>query len=448
MLTFGIKSKILDLIVTICGWSNMATTMAIRWLLVLIYVGFIVACPPECSCDRRHRVTCIGVEFTGEDLNKFQIPIGTKSVRLSGNGINNISANFIGLFENITSLEISKNNISVIPANTFIKLRYLKKLALRFNNVKEISTESFNGLQKLETLNLEGNLIQTLAKGIFSRLDSIKSLLLTGNKLRTIPNDIFTKMSNLRNLFLSDNNISGIGDKAFQNLSMTKLGISYNKIKQLPPYTFKGFEIKFKILLLNNPFDCNCSSLMTYLHHYSNLRYKIVGYCISPQTLKNMNILTAYRKTQCSLCDLNLCQNNANCTGTYSTMQCHCQKQYTGRYCEKNICQELTANIRVEKHNDSYGFYKRGNDTKEVIVYVKDEIDARTIAILYLTSSIEFFIILSLVVLLVCRRYDAWKIDHQPDAYTKRYNYHLNEEKVQNIYVTRDDVIKRTSSYF
>ena len=397
------------------------------WVITVI-VAFmfrlIQSCPGKCDCDKYspYKMTCDSIILTTKDLKELKIPSYITELRLLENDIQEISSEILKNFENLTSFEISNNLISTIPTNTFKDFKLLKTLKLRDNKIHTITQKSFSGLQNLRKLDLGNNDISLLRTNVFHQLNSVEEIKLMYNKIKSLPNRVFPTLKNLRYLFLRNNNISFIGDHAFQNMSMNRIGLTHNKLQNIPYSAFSGVKISYKILLYFNPLECNCRGLMDYAVNLKHLRHKILGYCESPYEAKDKDIFTAYTETKCSFCDLKPCRNGGICTGNKTWYRCSCTEKFKGRRCDVSICEykiRYVTKLVYVPGNTVIQYQKRDRDNETVptVVIKQDGDTQKKLMILYAMCSLEFIVILCFVALFMWKRYQDWKLlkeyDHQ-----------------------------------
>ena len=403
--------------------------------LTLLLFSLTEACHQLCDCDRYtpSRMTCEDIEFSSDELRTLVIPDAVSELRLVDNGIEEISSEILEQFVNLTSLEISDNTIHHIPPHTFHKFKNLKTLKLKRNKIRTVDRDSFLGLRSLKKIDLSNNEIRDLDPNTFADLRTLQEVKLIYNKLHTVPNGLFTVLPDLRDVFLTKNNISTIGDRAFQNLTMKRIGLTHNKLKRIPVGAFRGLTVRLKILLYFNPLECLCKDLMDYAMNLKHLTNRILGECESPYEVKDKHLLSAYKETTCTQCDLNPCHNGGKCTGDKNWYTCQCTERYKGRNCGTSICElkikyvERVVYVPGSKTVVSYQRGDRMNETDPEVTgtgegeggteLVMDEDAEKKLMILYAMCSLEFIVILCFVALFMWKRYQDWKLlkeyDHQ-----------------------------------
>lgn len=205
-----------------------------------------------------------------------------KLINLHGNRIANVSDTvFIGCSDNLLGLDIGYNDLAEVPRLVMPKLIILN---LSLNQFRGLSKDSFINLPSLIYLNLSNALID--------------------NELNTVPSSIFDYNRQLEFLDLSANQIELIEYGAFRNLSLTKVNLSKNKLKELEVGTFGE--------LLNLEYLDLSSNQISFIKN---------GAFDEVPKLRNLNLsknkLQAFRgelftSTRTQLEKLNLCQNSIN----------------------------------------------------------------------------------------------------------------------------------------
>nr|AIO08213.1 variable lymphocyte receptor C [Petromyzon marinus] len=123
-----------------------------------------------------------------------------------------------------------------IPADT-------TKLVLMSTGLKHISSTAFAHLKQLQRLELDKNQLESLPSGAFDQLVELKQLYLTYNQLKSLPSGVFDSLTKLTILQLDDNQLQSVPDGAFDRLT-----------------SLKG------IWLQNNPWDCECASIIYFVN--------------------------------------------------------------------------------------------------------------------------------------------------------------------------------------
>ena len=405
---------------------------------ILVFTSkFSSSCLTRCFC-KQTKITCENVDVSIDNLKELQISSEITEFYLRGSNLNKISSKILKKLKHLKTLEISNNNIEYIPTNTFKDFNSLEKLILKGNELKTLSKDMFTGLKNLYYLDLSENQISELSYNVFEKLPKIVDIRLQQNKLKVIPNFVFSNIKTLRLLFFTNNFIHEIHDQAFENLSMMKLGLSFNRLKSIPVSAFKGFQITGKIVLINNPLDCSCPFAMKYGLNLQHLQHKVWGYCANPFSVRESNILDAHKKMFCSMCDLQPCLNKGECIGNKTTYICKCGVQYKGDNCELDMCRNFNKNTPKttikdkinEKLDGSYrGSYQTENQSvinHTEYIYIKEKIedkDSQTkLIILSTTCAIEFLIILVSSAYIGCKCYKEWKEEKE---YNLKKNPHI-----------------------
>ena len=398
---------------------------------ILIFTArFSSSCLVGCLCEQT-KITCENVDVFIDDLKELRVSSEIVEFYLRGNNLNKISAEILKKLTHLKTLEISHNNLEYIPINTFKDFSNLEKLILKGNELKTLSKDMFTGLDNLFSLDLSENQISELSNNVFEKLLKIVDIRLSQNKLTVIPNFVFSSIKTLRLLFFSNNFIHEIHDRAFENLSMMKLGLSFNSLKSIPVSAFKGFRITGKIVLISNPLDCSCPFAMKYGLNLQHLQHKVWGYCANPFSVRESNILDAHKKMFCSMCDLQPCLNKGECIGNKTTYICKCGDQYKGDHCELDICRNYNGNTpkatkkdkNKERFEGSYGGghqkENRSVSNQTEYIYIKEKAEDKNLQpkliILYTMCTIESLIIVGFVAYILYKRYKEWQEEKEYD---------------------------------
>ena len=368
-------------------------------------------------------MTCADVPFEEVDLVSLEVPRQIKEVVLRANDLKTISENAMVNFRHVELLEISKNAISKIPVGTFRGFRNLKKLVLDENEIVELEEGSFYGLPNLRHLEMKINKIAHLQSGIFDEVPALTFLRLDDNRLKTVGNGVFSTLKSLRRLYLTRNEIMTIQDKAFRNMKMHLLELSENKIRVVPPSAFEGFEVTKWILLLKDPLDCSCRQAMNFKVNFKNL--KVLGFCESPYHVRSQSVMQAHEELlECTMCDLDPCRNQGQCTGDKDSYTCKCPERFIGQQCQTDVCAgyRQPPTVAVVKPQQpghvAYKNYKQVNTTQYVIVkeQVPNEDDQNKLKILYAMCAFEFIVIVCFVVYFMWKRYEEWKLQKRYES--------------------------------
>lgn len=391
-------------------------------------------CPELCNCPTTSKLRCNNI-LTTDYIKNMIIPDTMKEIHFTNNKIAKISAEILRPFRHVTKLVITRNLIDDIPENTFREFENLTTLDLTANVVRELHPDSFAGLSKLTSLNLGRNKLTYLYEGMFEHVPLLRTLKLMRNKISSIPNGVFTRVTTLKDLFIGYNQIVRLGDRAFQNMSMYKLDISHNLIERIERSVFMNFNVRYKIILMNNKLACTCRDVMVYAKDFKALSNDIWAFCHSPENLKGKSILKAFTQTDCTLCDLDLCQNGGTCRGNKTTFNCLCPDQFKGKTCETSICKPeiryiekivQLPSVTVLKYRDTEGQEENEDEkpdpTQSAMLEKKNKELETKLMILYAICSLELVIILCFVGLLIMGKYQDWRLMKQ---YRKQKSPHV-----------------------
>ena len=407
--------------------SSYSSKLILIGAILIFTTRFSSSCLVGCFCEET-KITCENVDISTDDLEKIEMKRNVREIYFRRNNLNEISSEILKKLTDIETLEISGNNIEDIPMNTFKDFSNLEKLILTGNELKVLSKDMFTGLDNLYSLDLSENHISELSNNVFEKLLTIVDIRLSQNNLTVIPDFVFSSIKTLRFLFLSNNFIHEIHDQAFQNLSMIKLGLSFNSLKSIPVSAFKGFKISGKIVLINNPLNCSCPFAMKYASNLQHLQGKVWGFCENPVSVRNSNILRSHKNLFCSMCDLQPCLNKGECIRNKTAYICKCGETYKGVHCELDICGNSVRNTSKTTMKDKKKEVLGGETENRSVnnhteyIYLKEKVaDSQTkFMILYTTCTIEFLIILGLVAYIAYKRYKEWKEE-------KEYNLRITK---------------------
>nr|AGJ51106.1 variable lymphocyte receptor C [Petromyzon marinus] len=171
------------------------------------------------------------------------IPANTERLELQYNQLTSIPGKAFHGLTRLTYLELGNNKLQYLPVGVFDQLKNLNELRLDFNKLKSLPPRVFDSLTKLTRLDLQGNQLQSIPEGIFKTLTNLQTLYLSTNQLQSIPEGIFKTLTNLQTLYLRD-----------------------NKLQSVPDGVFDSLEAMDRITLENNPWDCECASIIYFVN--------------------------------------------------------------------------------------------------------------------------------------------------------------------------------------
>nr|AIO08252.1 variable lymphocyte receptor C [Petromyzon marinus] len=147
-----------------------------------------------------------------------------------------------------------------IPAST-------ERLELQYNQLTSIPDKSFHGLARLTYLGLSNNKLPFLPVGVFDQLKHLNELRLDRNKLKSLPPRVFDSLTQLTLLNLEQNQLQSIPNGAFDKLvNLETLWLRENKLQSVPDGVFDSLEAMDRITLENNPWDCECASIIYFVN--------------------------------------------------------------------------------------------------------------------------------------------------------------------------------------
>nr|AIO08259.1 variable lymphocyte receptor C [Petromyzon marinus] len=147
-----------------------------------------------------------------------------------------------------------------IPAST-------ERLQLTYNQLTAVPVNAFKALARLTYLSLNDNKLPSLPVGVFDQLKNLNELRLDFNKLTSLPLGVFDSLTQLTLLQLSSNQLQSIPAGAFDKLAnLQTLSLSTNQLQSVPDGVFDSLEAMDRITLENNPWDCECASIIYFVN--------------------------------------------------------------------------------------------------------------------------------------------------------------------------------------
>ena len=219
-------------------------------------------------------------------FNKQTFP-RLKHLNLKNNRIYHIADDTFFSINSLRSLDMSRNPIQFISKDSLVHQRELMSLSIaECYNLKELPKYVFSSQNKLQKLNLRGNNLRKAPPEAWIGLNNLQSLDLGHNDFRDDINLTLTSGA-LETVDLSHNNIEDLTTTIRVNAtSVTKMVLSYNRIRRIDPEYFlefnrlKHLDLSYNSLVTidvsvltalpsdfkqlsvaGNPFYCNCATL-------------------------------------------------------------------------------------------------------------------------------------------------------------------------------------------
>ena len=171
---------------------------------------------------------------TISNLKNYSMNGDLQKIRLSGNGIEDVSVN---LFKNVQGLEhidLSMNKLQNLPSLIFRGLSLLKHIDINSNNLSAIPEDLFQDNDKLIYLDFSKNSIKKISQNVFLHLQALEVVHLENNRIITLENlkwPVFT--SNLQRVFFDENPLSHLPEFIFY-------------LRNIRTASFKNTQISFK----------------------------------------------------------------------------------------------------------------------------------------------------------------------------------------------------------
>lgn len=170
--------------------------------------------------------------------------------------IDNIDAiNGVALIElkDLLKLKLVDSELSIVNNKTFLHINTnINELVLHNDKIKVIEpSAAFKMFQDLHILRITRNFINELQPHVFVGLQKLETLQIRfENKLTLIPKNVFNELPKLKKLEITFNHISEIEENAFDDPSITQLGLSNNYLTKIENGTFNGL-VNLEHLLIN-----------------------------------------------------------------------------------------------------------------------------------------------------------------------------------------------------
>lgn len=116
-----------------------------------------------------------------------------------------------GIYDHI---EFSEQNIPILKENSIKDIENLDELTMQNCRIEKIEPGAFRNLPQLRKLSLKGNEIDYVPEGVFNNLE-ISTLDLSQNRIRNIEAESLSNMPMLLNINLADNLIQSWNPRYF-----------------------------------------------------------------------------------------------------------------------------------------------------------------------------------------------------------------------------------------
>ncbi|KAI0982034.1 hypothetical protein GJ496_000427 [Pomphorhynchus laevis] len=161
---------------------------------------------------------------------------------LPNNNLEEIDADLLVRFPEISYLDLSDNYIEQIHEQTFQLNSNLVIIILGHNRIKELHPNQFHGLVELQRLDLSNNQIEEIHPDQFQDLKSLNYINLGHNRIKELHPNQFHGLVQLNALLLSNNLIYPSLRNVLKNHTLTKLEINNNKIGIIQPGDVSKFN--------------------------------------------------------------------------------------------------------------------------------------------------------------------------------------------------------------
>ena len=212
--------------------------------------------------------------------------------------------------QSLEVLSLRSNRFEAVPTHLFSTLRNLRKLDLSANMITEIPDRAFYNLERLEELDLSNNPV-TLSEKSMAGLDGLRVLHMRGLKLTSVPTNVISPLISLADLDLSANQIQQIENDSFATLSLEKVSLVFNRLKDVSPAAFNFFYTPSVVILSDNdisdltflteshcvfsrleldsnPLVCDCDLYSFLVKHPGE--FDLSGHCDSPANMRGVQL--------------------------------------------------------------------------------------------------------------------------------------------------------------
>ena len=367
-------------------------------------------------------------KITSLSIGLFDHTGGLTTLNVSSNNITTMEKNPFTALSHLTDLDMSNNNIKHISSDWFKKndgpARTLTTLRLNQNKISTIDNTTFQYTEQLQWLNLADNqLTADVIQGIFVNCTNLQTLLINSNPLQnvdektfagiyslqnlylnslclesiliqnlpnlnelhlqhnfitTVTTDTFLGLNNLRILDLGYNFISDIEAMAFDNLQLTALNLTHNRLgsdqvvmmgtsSQISSgmtvdlswnriTDLDNFPMFQKFYLTGNPISCSCNILQ----NVTLLSFADYNATVCNQSMSNTSMLVV-----CFITDKDVCPQSTRSLGLPNNTQCYYE------------------------FNNNYFVQSRINEMKKCGFNVSDGVDTSNRHLLFLSLQMQ-----------------------------------------------------------
>jgi Leucine-rich repeat (LRR) protein len=149
---------------------------------------------------------------------------------------------FCQRFKNSDKITVHGNKLTSIDEDSFKGCKDIKKIEIKSTKIQEFPENLFAMNKKLSELIFSTLEIKTLPEKIFASQTELTSLSLKSIPFAYLPTNIFNPLTKLERLHLTEVNLK-VNPKWFKTLTkLIKLGLSMNRITDLPKDVFSSLE--------------------------------------------------------------------------------------------------------------------------------------------------------------------------------------------------------------
>ncbi|XP_075981500.1 uncharacterized protein LOC142980086 [Anticarsia gemmatalis] len=205
------------------------------------------------SMDHLAIINMTGNQLTTAILSNMNELNSLTEIDLSHNTISSIQGNtYPHPFSNMRTINLSHNYIVKIPDAVFDEIDNLQNLDLSYNYIDLLSAFTFEGIRKLSKLNLSNNRLTGVNSSLF-RFSDLTKLDLSFNRIKDLKVNDFDRLGKLEQLDLNSNLIKSIDADVFKSVvSLNIIDLSNNQLETMNKNTFANFQSLVSVDLSKN----------------------------------------------------------------------------------------------------------------------------------------------------------------------------------------------------
>ncbi|XP_036362066.1 leucine-rich repeat-containing protein 15-like isoform X2 [Octopus sinensis] len=229
------------------------------WLQLMLISGTgslpVEYCPKSCVCKSGY-TSC-------SRLNAFplDLPSISKSVLLTEMSIEEIPANALLRFPDLTLLRIENSDIHVIRSDAFKNISNLEELSFSVCNIDRIETNAFNHLWNQTVIQFHNVTIKTIKKHAFSNIFNLREWTIFESTIHDFQTEAIHQVSNVYTFSIYSNQIGRLGTAIFSSVTNVRhVDFFMNDITDIGCNVFDFSTNEFSNFeFYGNTFTCGCN---------------------------------------------------------------------------------------------------------------------------------------------------------------------------------------------